>query len=87
MQKLQSRNPQFAVFTNPARAGQTWTLTIAGHAAHPAVACRSLVQKGGGFFVETRIACAASKEECDKLEVGFKQVDAEMSAALAKQRK
>ncbi len=77
-------SPGFKAYS--AEAGRTWTITQVGNRAHPAVACRSLIGPEGAFKVETRLACFASKSDCDKLADGYRRLDEEMSAELKKRR-
>ncbi len=44
------------------------TFTTAKNRAHPAVACRKIVETpGGGSTIETTISCTNSRENCDWL--------------------
>ena len=63
----------------------TLTFTKPGNKAHPAVACRRAFQKGGAWFVVTKIGCSASKKACDALKQDFDVLDAQMKRALNNQ--
>ncbi|MEA3012688.1 MAG: hypothetical protein QOD42_1233 [Sphingomonadales bacterium] len=56
-----------------------WTFTTAAHPAHPAVACRTLIQRSdGGFEVGTEIYCFSGRENCDGVYREFEELNAQV---------
>jgi hypothetical protein len=90
--KIQSDSKLRAIPTSPGfkafgESGRTWTLTEPeGNAAHPSVACRSIIEAEGGFRIETQLVCFASKVECDRLAEGYRQLDQQMNEDLKKRQ-
>ncbi len=77
-----SRDKQFVVLQD--KSGQYWTFTVAGHSAHPSVACRRLQQADGNFFVRTELHCQAAEPACKKLLADFQLLDQRMQEAIRK---
>ena len=75
-----SRNPDFDVI-NVGR-GQLWNFTKLQHPAHPSVACRTLAERDGRFFVETKLHCRAAKYQCEQLSADYARLDRQMMDAL-----
>ena len=76
-----SRDKQFVVLQD--KAGRYWTFTVAGHSAHPSVACR-LEEADGQFFVRTELHCRAAEPACKKLLADFQLLDKRMQDAIRK---
>lgn len=53
-----------------------WTFTTAAHPAHPAVACRSVVEENGNVGTRTEIACHSTRANCDALYREFEELNA-----------
>jgi hypothetical protein len=62
--------------------GQIWNFTKASHPAHPAVACRRIIQVGDQFHVETQLRCQGSKTQCDRLATDYAALDKRMTDSL-----
>jgi hypothetical protein len=62
--------------------GQLWNFTKPNHPAHPSVACRRIVQRGGQFSVETQLECRAAKAQCDQLAADYARLDKQMQDGL-----
>ncbi len=77
-----SQSPEFDVIN--VGQGQLWNFTKPQHPAHPAVACRQLVQTGGQFSVQTQLHCRATKAKCDQLNADYGRLDQQMRDALNK---
>ena len=75
-----SRSPDFDVIN--VGAGQLWNFTKPHHPAHPAVACRRIVQRGEQFSVETQLECRAAKARCDQLAADYARLDKQMQDSL-----
>lgn len=60
-----------------------WSFTTAGHAAHPAVVRRKLVEQGGGVYMDMTALCQAGKDACDKLIEDFKALNTRMAQDLS----
>jgi len=66
----------------------TWTFTVPGHAAYPAVVCRRIVQDSGGrLSLGTQISCDAPEAACLALKRDFDALNARMMEELKKQQK
>jgi hypothetical protein len=63
-------------------AGITWTFTLAGNPAHPAVVCRRIVGPEGKLQLETNASCDASREACDAMMAEFAKLNAAMLEAM-----
>ena len=59
-----------------------WNFTTEAHSAHPAAACRTLVQRDGSWFVEGEISCLNSRANCDALYREFEELNGAMRRAL-----
>jgi hypothetical protein len=58
------------------KTGAVWTLTKAGHPAHPAVVCRYPVRApDGNWHARIEAKCGGPKPECDALIESFKQMN------------
>jgi hypothetical protein len=65
-----------------------WSFTPDDHPAHPAFAKRTIMQDGtGAWYVQTKLSCGASKPECDKLALEYKDLDEKMRAAIEQDKK
>lgn len=53
-----------------------WTFTTAAHPAHPAVACRSVVEENGNVATRTEISCHSTRASCDALYREFDELNA-----------
>jgi hypothetical protein len=69
-----------------ARTMAIWTFTAAGHAAHPAVVRRGVVQRGTDIFVDMQVKCEAAKPACDKLTAEFQALTEQMRQSLNRGR-
>lgn len=69
-----------------ARAMAIWTFTAAGHAAHPAVVRRAVVQRGDNIFVDMQVKCEAGKPACDTLTAEFQALTEQMRQSLNRGR-
>lgn len=69
-----------------ARAMTIWTFTAAGHAAHPAVVRRAIVQRGDNIFVDMQVKCEAGKPACDTLTAEFQALTEQMRQSLNRGR-
>jgi len=65
---------------------RNWSFTTAAHPAHPAAACRTLVQREGAWHVLTEIECHSSRVNCDALRREYEQLDAAMRRSLNNER-
>jgi hypothetical protein len=63
-----------------------WSFTVAGHPAHPSVACRKLVEVDGRYRVLTNISCQADERACEQLVADYKQLDKRMMEAMEKEQ-
>jgi hypothetical protein len=63
-------------------AGITWTFTVAGNPAHPAVVCRRIVGPEGNLQLETNASCDASRQACDAMMAEFAKLNAAMLEAM-----
>jgi len=62
--------------------GANWSFTSPSHPAHPSVARRRLLERDGGYYVETSLMCQANKAACDKLHQDYVQLDRRMNEAI-----
>ena len=62
--------------------GANWSFTPSSHPAHPSVARRRLLERNGGFYVETSLMCQAAKAACDKLHQDYVLLDRRMNEAI-----
>jgi hypothetical protein len=62
--------------------GSIWSFAPSSHFAYPAVGQRQLIQRDGGFFVQTRILCEAQKAACDRLRDDYNELDRRMTEAI-----
>jgi hypothetical protein len=62
--------------------GAIWSFTPASHYANPSVGRRTLRERDGRFFVETRILCQAQKPACDRLRNDYALLDQRMNEAV-----
>jgi hypothetical protein len=65
--------------------GAIWSFTPSNHYANPSVGRRSLRERDGSFFVETRILCQAQKPACDRLRDDYALLDKRMTEAIQQQ--
>ena len=72
---------RFAAYSDEANM-RTWSFTTANHPAHPAAACRTLVQREGNWHVVTEIECQSSRANCDALRREYEELDAAMRRSL-----
>jgi hypothetical protein len=63
----------------------TWTFTLPGHPAHPAVVCREPVQEGNRWRIEMGVSCGAADAECEKLVDAFEKLNERLVQDLEKQ--
>lgn len=59
-----------------------WSFTPAGHAAHPAVVRRTVVNQDGQPSIRMHALCQGSREACDALTEEFRRVNAALQQAL-----
>jgi N-acetylglutamate synthase/N-acetylornithine aminotransferase len=81
--KPTSANSLYVAFLNR-KTLTTLTFTRPSNKAHPAVACRKAVLRGGAWNVVTNIRCAASKKDCGAMVREFNALDAQMKRELGK---
>jgi hypothetical protein len=58
---------------------RTWAITTPANPAHPAVICRTLVQRQEAWVVETRVLCDGPKPACDRMVADFADLDKKMA--------
>ncbi len=75
-----SRDTSFVVVRD--KASNNWSFTVAGHPAHPSVACRQIQESGGRVFVRTEIECQAREPACKNLAADYQALDARMQEAI-----
>ncbi len=63
-----------------------WTFTPAGHAAHPAVIRRAIVQRGNDIFVDMQVKCEAAKPACETLTAEFQALTDQLRQSLNRNR-
>jgi hypothetical protein len=80
------RNEAGFTVIEDARTMAIWTFTAAGHAAHPAVVRRGVVQRGNDIFVDMQVKCEAAKPACDKLTAEFQALTEQMRQSLNRGR-
>ena len=68
-------NDRYVAFED-SRKRRVWTFTTAAHPAHPAVACRSVVEKDGSVLLGLEISCHSTREKCDALYREFEALNA-----------
>lgn len=78
-------NARYAAYSN-AKTMVTLTFTTPANKAHPAVACRRVVQEGGDVKVLTEIRCGAKQSACKAMLGEFKALDAQMKQAMEKSK-
>jgi hypothetical protein len=74
-------NDRYAAYYDEANS-RFWNFTTEAHAAHPAAACRTLVQRDGQFFIEGEISCQSTRANCDALYREFEELNATMRREL-----
>jgi N-acetylglutamate synthase/N-acetylornithine aminotransferase len=79
-------NARYVAYSNP-KTMVTLTFTTPANKAHPAVACRHVVEEGGAVKVLTEIRCVASRNACKSMQQEFSALDAQMRQALEKSRR
>ena len=77
-------DPRFVAYRDGANMWN-WSFTAA-HPAHPAAACRSLIQRDGAWHVATEIACHSDRANCDALSREYEALDAAMRRSLNGER-
>src|SRR5438094_283919 len=64
-----------------------WTFTADGHAAHPSVVCRRIVQEAGGSLsLLMNVHCVAAEAACLQLKRDFEALNARMIDELKKKQ-
>jgi hypothetical protein len=61
---------------------RVWTFTTSAHAAHPAVACRTVTDVNGHTNLDLKIDCRSTRENCDALYREFEALNARMLREL-----
>lgn len=74
------RNARYVAYRDA--AGITWTFTLSGNPAHPAVVCRRIVGPEGELELETNAECLASRKACDAMMAEFAKLNAAMMEAM-----
>ena len=74
-------NERFTAYED-AQNMRVWTFTTPAHPAHPAVACRTVVDADGGARVDLQIDCRSTRENCDALYREFEALNARMLREL-----
>lgn len=80
------RNESGFTVVQDSAAMTIWTFTPAGHAAHPAVVRRAIVQRGNDIFVDMQVKCEAAKPACDTLTAEFQALTEQMRQSLNRGR-
>lgn len=60
-----------------------WTFTPPGHAAHPAVIRRGIVETNGGLGIHMTALCQAAKGPCDRLMEEFTKLNEQVGQNMA----
>ena len=64
----------------------TWSFTSPNHAAHPAVAKRTLYQDQEGWHIKMDVLCEAEKTACDQFIKDFQALNEQMRQAIEQQK-